>query len=195
LDRAHHPGRPQPPGTTDDRPRRLPHLEADSLQYWPLDLGRPCPGRISHRTGPFAPGPHHTPQTPTSYRQQDLRRQQAATLIHDTYGRIVFMLNDPHITVATLVEKEGRFLMVEERSNGAIVFNQPAGHVEEGESLVEAALRETLEESGWQVRLSGFLGSYVLTIPDKGRTYYRFCFIAEAGRQVSQHLDTDIIAA
>lgn len=105
------------------------------------------------------------------------------------------MLNDPHITVATLVEKEGRFLMVEERSNGAIVFNQPAGHVEEGESLVEAALRETLEESGWQVRLSGFLGSYVLTIPDKGRTYYRFCFIAEAGRQVSQHLDTDIIAA
>src|SRR5690606_41786493 len=90
------------------------------------------------------------------------------------------MIHDPHITVATLGAKEGRFLMVEEQSYGAIVFNQPAGHVEEGESLVEAALRETLEESGWQVELSGFLGSYVLNIPSKSRIYYRFCFIAEA---------------
>jgi len=105
------------------------------------------------------------------------------------------MLNEPHITVATLVEKDGRFLMVEEWSNGLLVFNQPAGHVEEGESLAEAALRETIEESGWQVELSGFLGSYVLTIPDKTRVYYRFCFIAEARQQVTQQLDSDIIAA
>lgn len=105
------------------------------------------------------------------------------------------MLIEPHITVATLVEKAGRFLMIEERSNGLVVFNQPAGHVEEGESLVEAALRETLEESGWQVELSGFLGSYVLNIPSKSRIYYRFCFIAEARQQVTQQLDPDIIAA
>lgn len=105
------------------------------------------------------------------------------------------MLNAPHITVATLVEKDGRFLLVEERSNGLVVFNQPAGHVEEGETLVEAALRETLEESGWQVQLSGFLGSYVLPVPERAMTYYRFCFIAEAREQVTQKLDSDIIAA
>src|SRR5690606_33045704 len=75
-----------------------------SIGPWTLDGLAPGAYRIEQvhlpraRTTP--------PQTPTSYRQQDLRRQRAATLIHDTYGRIVFMLNDPHITVATLVEKE-----------------------------------------------------------------------------------------
>ena len=56
----------------------------------------------------------------------------------------------PHTTVATLVENDGTFLMVEEDDNGRTVFNQPAGHLDPGENLVQAAVRETLEETGWQ---------------------------------------------
>ena len=65
----------------------------------------------------------------------------------------------PHITVAVVVEQDGRFLMVEEHDElaGGLVFNQPAGHVELGERLLEAAVRETLEETGWQVELTGLV--------------------------------------
>ena len=64
----------------------------------------------------------------------------------------------PHATVATVVENEGRYLLVREKINGQVVYNQPAGHIEPGESIVEAALRETLEETGWKVELTGFAG-------------------------------------
>ena len=57
----------------------------------------------------------------------------------------------PHATVATIVEQEGKFLMVEEIALGEQVINQPAGHMEAGETVVEAAVRETLEETGWHV--------------------------------------------
>ena len=60
----------------------------------------------------------------------------------------------PHVTVATIVEDNGRFLMVEELADGQAVFNQPAGHLEADESLIQAALRETLEETGWDVELT-----------------------------------------
>ncbi len=60
----------------------------------------------------------------------------------------------PHVTVATIVEDQGRFLLVEEQADGREVLNQPAGHLEPAESLLEAALRETLEETGWEVELS-----------------------------------------
>jgi ADP-ribose pyrophosphatase YjhB (NUDIX family) len=53
----------------------------------------------------------------------------------------------PHITVATIVERAGKFLMVKEKSGGRLVYNQPAGHVELNESLLDAAIRETLEET------------------------------------------------
>ena len=66
----------------------------------------------------------------------------------------------PHVTVATVVERDGRYLLVEERdkTSGELVFNQPAGHLEAGESISAAALRETLEETGWEVELLGLLG-------------------------------------
>ena len=57
----------------------------------------------------------------------------------------------PHVTVATIIEDNGRFLMVEELAEGRAVFNQPAGHLEADESLIQAALRETLEETGWML--------------------------------------------
>jgi 8-oxo-dGTP pyrophosphatase MutT (NUDIX family) len=83
-----------------------------------------------------------------------------------------------HVTVATVVEKEGRFLLVEEHCNGGLVFNQPAGHLDPGEDLVEAAARETLEETGWQIQVEGVLGVALYTAPGNGITYHRTTFYA-----------------
>ena len=100
----------------------------------------------------------------------------------------------PHITVATVVERDGRFLMVKEASGERIVYNQPAGHVEKQETLHAAAVRETLEETGWQVELTALLGIYHYTSPANKVTYIRHCFIARAlHRDNNAVLDPDII--
>jgi 8-oxo-dGTP pyrophosphatase MutT (NUDIX family) len=92
----------------------------------------------------------------------------------------------PDVTVATIVVSDGRLLMVEEHAGGRLVLNQPAGHLEPDESLVEAALRETLEETGWDVRLTAFVGAYQWKAPETGRHYLRFAFAAEP---VTHHPD------
>ncbi|WP_375171831.1 NUDIX hydrolase [Marinobacter sp.] len=102
----------------------------------------------------------------------------------------------PHATVAVIIEDDqGRFLMVEEHSGGRVVFNQPAGHVEEDEAVLDAVRRETLEETGWEVEPEHFLGVYTYKAPSNGVTYYRFCYAARALHRVSEQLDTGIIAA
>lgn len=102
----------------------------------------------------------------------------------------------PHATVAVVVEDEqGRFLLVEELSEGKRVYNQPAGHVEENETIVAAARREALEETGWQVELLDLIGLYTYKAPVNGVTYYRLCFSAKALNKTSSNLDDDIIAA
>lgn len=102
----------------------------------------------------------------------------------------------PHATVAVIVEDPtGRFLMVEEFSGGRIVFNQPAGHIEEDEAILDAVRRETLEETGWTVDPVHFLGIYTYKAPANGVTYYRFCYVARAGAKESDDLDDGIIAA
>jgi len=85
----------------------------------------------------------------------------------------------PDVTVATIVIREGRLLVVEEHVNGCLVLNQPAGHLEPDESLASAALRETLEETGWEVRLTAFVGAYQWKAESTGRHYLRFAFAAE----------------
>ncbi len=86
----------------------------------------------------------------------------------------------PHITVACIVEDNQRFLMVEELSQGKLVLNQPAGHLDPGESLVDAAIRETFEETGWQVEPTHVLGISRYTAQHSGVIYYRTSFIAKA---------------
>ncbi len=91
----------------------------------------------------------------------------------------------PNTTVATLVFDQGRFLLVEEldRLDGRDhpVLNQPAGHLEADESLVQAACRETLEETGWQVTITGYLGLYINQAPNQV-IYHRHAFIAKPER-------------
>ena len=102
----------------------------------------------------------------------------------------------PHITVATVIERDGCYLLVEELKQGTLVLNQPAGHLEANESLREAAIRETLEETGWDVELTALTGIYLYTAPSTGVTYQRVCF---AGTAIHHHaerpLDTDITRA
>jgi len=104
-----------------------------------------------------------------------------------------------HVTVATVVEKNGKFLFVEEHTEGVIhtVFNQPAGHVEAGETIVEAAIRETMEETGYQVNVTDLIGIYTYTPPMfPDRTYFRFCLRAEAvSHDENTELDTGIVGA
>jgi 8-oxo-dGTP pyrophosphatase MutT (NUDIX family) len=103
----------------------------------------------------------------------------------------------PHATVACVVERDDKYLMVEEvdKTTGKLVFNQTAGHVEDGESLQEAALRETLEETGWEVELVGVLGLILYRAPKEGVTFFRTSFVARAVAAVENAvLDPDIHA-
>jgi len=103
------------------------------------------------------------------------------------------MIWTPHATVAVVVEKDDKYLLVEEICHGKTVFNQPAGHVDEGESILNAAIRETMEETGWEVKLDAFIGLYTYKAPSNGITYYRMCFAATAIRKITDQLDTGII--
>ncbi len=100
----------------------------------------------------------------------------------------------PRVTVATLVARDGRLLFVEEEGGGSdgLVLNQPAGHLEPGESLIEAALRETLEETGWTVRLTHLVGIYQWAAPN-GQHYVRIGFAGEpVAHDPERALDTGI---
>ncbi len=89
----------------------------------------------------------------------------------------------PHVTVATVIEDNGRYLLVEEFRDGKLVYNQPAGHLEPNESLAEAAIRETLEETGWHIELQGVVGMALYYVPQNQVTYHRTTFYA----QTTQH--------
>lgn len=99
----------------------------------------------------------------------------------------------PRVTVAALVALDGRFLMVEENTEDGMVFNQPAGHLEDGETLLDAVVRETLEETAWTFLPQGLVGIYRWRMPDSGRTYLRFCFHGHCrDHRPDRPLDQDI---
>lgn len=91
----------------------------------------------------------------------------------------------PHVTVAAIIEKEGKFLLVEETIKNKKVINQPAGHLDPNESLVEAVIRETLEETRWEFK-PGYLSGLYRWKHENDETYLRFCFV---GSLVKEHLD------
>lgn len=101
----------------------------------------------------------------------------------------------PDVTVAAVCEKDGKFLLVEEiaKSTNEQVFNQPAGHIEEGESIIEAVVRETLEETQRHFTPQALVGLYRLEA-ENGKTYIRYTFHGEISSiDSSSTLDPDII--
>ena len=106
----------------------------------------------------------------------------------------------PSVTVAAVIERGGQFLLVEEEDDGQVLFNQPAGHLELNESLVEACAREVMEESAWHFRPRELLGIYRWTKPASaggaGVTYVRFAFCGDLGEHESgRGLDKGIVRA
>lgn len=90
------------------------------------------------------------------------------------------MALQPVISVATVVERDNTFLFVEETVKSRLVINQPAGRLEADESLADAAVREALEETGWQIRPLGVVGIYRYRSAREGQTYVRVCFYGSA---------------
>ncbi|HHJ13895.1 MAG TPA: NUDIX hydrolase [Gammaproteobacteria bacterium] len=106
------------------------------------------------------------------------------------------MVWKPRSTVAVICERDGRFLMVEEDVHGEIRFNQPAGHLEDGESLVQAAIRECLEETAWHFEPAALVGLYRWRNPASGDTYLRATFCGACrSHETERPLDQGIIAA
>jgi len=102
----------------------------------------------------------------------------------------------PRPTVATIVVREGRFLLVEEQTATGVRINQPAGHLEAGETLVAGAARETLEESGYRVAPTALVGIYRWQAPGSGETFIRFAFAADVVAHDAQRpLDKGILRA
>jgi 8-oxo-dGTP pyrophosphatase MutT (NUDIX family) len=101
---------------------------------------------------------------------------------------------NPHVTVAAIVERAGKFLMIEERTNGRLVLNQPAGHLEPGESLLQAVARETLEEAGYRFEPEAFIGVYHFHNDRLDRTVIRFALCGSVDDYVVAPSDPSIVA-
>lgn len=100
----------------------------------------------------------------------------------------------PNVTVAAIIERDGRFLLVEEQTSDGLRFNQPAGHLEVGESLAEAVAREVLEETAHRFRPESLVGIYQWPRPDGEVTYLRFAFAgALLGAESGRSLDAGIV--
>jgi 8-oxo-dGTP pyrophosphatase MutT (NUDIX family) len=106
------------------------------------------------------------------------------------------MIWKPNVTVAAIIERDGKFLLVEEETADGVMFNQPAGHLEDGESLLVGVAREAWEETGYRFEPSGLLGVYHWRHPKKNITYLRFAFVGKiTSHDPSHQLDEGILRA
>ncbi len=106
------------------------------------------------------------------------------------------MVWTPRTTVAAIIERDGKFLMVKELINGETRYNQPAGHLEANENLQQAVVRETREETAWQFHPEAITGIYLWRHPVKDRTYLRVTFCGQCDdHQPSRSLDSGILTA
>ena len=102
----------------------------------------------------------------------------------------------PAVTVAAIVERDGAFLLVREMTRTGLRLNQPAGHLEPGESPAAGAARETLEEAAWRVEPTALVGVYRWEAPDNGATFVRFAYAATPIAAADGHkLDDGIVDA
>ncbi|MDP2822767.1 MAG: NUDIX hydrolase [Sulfuritalea sp.] len=102
----------------------------------------------------------------------------------------------PNVTVAALIERGGSFLLVEEETEDGLRFNQPAGHLDEAESLAAACAREALEETAWGFTPTALVGIYQWPRPQGDITYLRFAFAGELGaHEEGRALDAGILRA
>lgn len=103
----------------------------------------------------------------------------------------------PSVTVAAIIERDGRFLLVEEETSEGLRLNNPAGHLEPGETPVQACVREALEESAWHFRPTHLVGVYLSRFlrPDGSDiTYLRFAFCGELlAHEAERPLDQGIL--
>jgi 8-oxo-dGTP pyrophosphatase MutT (NUDIX family) len=101
----------------------------------------------------------------------------------------------PSVTVAAVIERQGKFLLVQERIGGRLVLNQPAGHLDPGESLAAACRREAMEETAHHFEPTALVGIYRWRDPAKDFTFLRFAFRGKVGAAEQQPLDKEIVGA
>ena len=105
----------------------------------------------------------------------------------------------PSVTVAAIIERDNQFLLVEEETSDGIRFNQPAGHLDPGESLIDAASRETLEETAYdftpEALVGVYMSRYVSSRTQENVTYLRFAFCGKLGQLHDRVLDFGILRA
>jgi ADP-ribose pyrophosphatase YjhB (NUDIX family) len=102
----------------------------------------------------------------------------------------------PNTTVAAIIEQNGKFLLVEEQTERGNRFNQPAGHLEDNETIIQAVIRETMEEAAYEFTPEFLLGIYHWKHEHNDTTYLRFAFIGKAGMHYPmQALDDGIVQA
>ncbi|MCK9608604.1 MAG: NUDIX hydrolase [Methylomonas sp.] len=105
------------------------------------------------------------------------------------------MVWKPHVTVAAVIQKNQRYLLVEETTDNGIAFNQPAGHLEPGEDLISAIKREVLEETAWQFQPEALVAVQLWRKTPDFPSFVRFCFTGSVhSHNPDQALDTGILA-
>jgi 8-oxo-dGTP pyrophosphatase MutT (NUDIX family) len=100
----------------------------------------------------------------------------------------------PSVTVAAIIERNGKFLFVEELQDGRRVLNQPAGHLDPGETLIAACAREVMEETAHRFEPAGLVGIYRWFYKPADVTFLRFCFSGEILGVENAALDKEIVA-
>jgi 8-oxo-dGTP pyrophosphatase MutT (NUDIX family) len=105
------------------------------------------------------------------------------------------MVWKPHVTVAAIIERDGKFLLVEEHTSSGLQLNQPAGHLEESESLITAVKREVKEETAWDFEPEHLISIQLWRKKPRSPSFLRCCFSGQChSHDPNQALDEGVVA-